>query len=304
MHRMPFVVLLLLLVAALEAGCPSSENGCITPDAELDADAIADDGGTDADVPEALPTCTPPTVSCGDGTHSEYGICVPDTDGLAVAGGSFGMGAAGGTDVPLHNVTLADFFIDRTEVTNAGYRACVAAGCCTPPTYDGSYSGREPYYGAGRYDAFPVVFVTWNQAQQYCTGLGKRLPTEAQWEFAARGTDGRTYPWGSTPPTAVLANFVGALSGDTARVAYHSDGASPVGAQDMAGNVWEWVNDWYSETYYTTSPASDPPGPDTGIGRVARGGSFVSPADQLFAYTRMWFLPTDSYSTVGFRCAW
>jgi formylglycine-generating enzyme required for sulfatase activity len=304
MHRKPFLVLLLVLVAALDAGCPSSENGCVTPDAELDADATGDEGGTDADVPEVLPTCTPPTVSCGDGQHSEYGICVPDTDELAVSGGSFDMGAAGGTDVPLHNVTLAAFLIDRTEVTNARYQACVSAGCCIPPTYDGSYSGREPYFGVSRYDNYPVVFVGWDQARQYCAGLGKRLPTEAQWEFAARGTDGRTFPWGSNPPTTTLAHFDEALEGDTAQVAYHSTGASPCGAMDMAGNVWEWVADWYGETYYTTSPASDPPGPDTGIARVVRGGSFASPADQLFAYARMWFLPADSYSSVGFRCAW
>jgi formylglycine-generating enzyme required for sulfatase activity len=284
------------------AGC-SDDGGCPEPDGG-GGDTPTDQGGDvepEADVP---PTCTPPEITCDSGMHAVYGLCVPDADDLQVAGGAFDMGVTGGTDFPLHNVTLAAFNLDRLEVSNALYQACVGSGCCTPPTYDGSYSAREPYYGNLRYADYPVIFVTWAQAQQYCAGLGKGLPTEAQWEFAARGTDGRTYPWGTTTPTSANAHFNVGLDGDTASVGSHGAGVSPAGAEDLAGNVWEWVGDWYSATYYTESPAADPPGPATGAARVVRGGSFGSGAEQLFSYYRMWFLPGESYSNVGFRCAW
>jgi formylglycine-generating enzyme required for sulfatase activity len=292
--------ILLLVCSCLLAGCSDGNGGCPAFDGGVDTPA---DHGGDVE-PDVPPVCTPPTVECADGTHAVYGLCVPDTDDLSVAAGTFDMGVSGGVDVPLHSVTLSAFFLDRTEVTNAQYQACVDAGCCARPTYDGSYSGREPYFGNLRYGSYPVVFVTWEQARQYCEGLGKRLPTEAQWEFAARGADGRTYPWGSATPTAANAQFGQGLDGDTAAVGMHTAGISPAGAEDMAGNVWEWVADWYSATYYTASPGTDPAGPADGIARVVRGGSFGSTAEQLFSYYRMWFLPSESYSNVGFRCAW
>jgi eukaryotic-like serine/threonine-protein kinase len=300
------------------AGC--KENSCPTPDggnggdadtdtdadndvdADTDADADADaDADSDADEPPRV--CTIPDVDCDEGDHAEYGLCVANSEEVAVAGGTFEMGAPTGTEFPAHSVTVSDFTIDRTEITNERYQACVEAGCCDPPSYDGSYSAREPYFGNDEYDRFPVIFITWDQALEYCEGLGKRLPTEAQWEFAARGEDARPFPWGTDPPSRSRANYDNAIDGDTAAVGTYDDGATPLGLVDMAGNVWEWVADWYSASYYDDSPSTDPPGPASGVARVARGGSFGSTEAQLYSFYRANFLPTETYSNVGFRCA-
>jgi len=255
------------------------------------------DGGSDA------PVCTPPEVECDSGEYGAYGLCIPDTEELTVAAGSFEMGAPGGPDFPAHDVTLSEFAIDRTEVTNAQYAACVDAACCTPPAYDGSYSGRQPYFGNAEYADYPVIFVSWEQARQYCEGIGKRLPSEAEWEYAARGHDGRPYPWGTHPPTLDRANFDAPWLGDTDEVGTHAAGGSAFDAEDMAGNVWEWVNDWYGATYYADGPEEDPTGPETGDMRVVRGGSFASTETELLSYYRSMFMPNESYSNVGFRCA-
>jgi len=214
------------------------------------------------------------------------------------------MGAPSGSDfVPLHSVSVSAFKLDKYEVTNARFQLCVDAGCCDPPRYDGSYTGREPYYGNAAFGFWPVVFVSWDQAKQYCEGAGKRLPTEAEWEYAARGDDGRLFPWGSNTPDGSLANFGGARDGDTAQVGSYAAGASPFGVDDMAGNVWEWVADWYDPGYYGASPAADPKGPDSGLAKVARGGSFGSDATTLYSFYRGVYLPEDSYANLGFRCA-
>jgi formylglycine-generating enzyme required for sulfatase activity len=213
------------------------------------------------------------------------------------------MGLLNSAEYPQHTVTLSAFTIDRFEVTNEKYQSCVQAGCCEPPTYNGSYTGREHYYGSVDFYDYPVIFVTWEMAAQYCAGLDKRLPTEAEWEYAARGDDGRTFPWGSDSPSVTEANFGGAQDGDTEAVGSYVDGASPFGAEDMAGNVWEWVADWYDRDYYNQSPANDPPGPATGLMRVARGGSFASEPDTLYSYYRMHYVPSESFATLGFRCA-
>jgi serine/threonine-protein kinase len=301
-------LLVIVLPLGIAGSCTSGGSSC-PPEDVADGGGDAEEAGADADADadaeaETPPACSPPGVSCDEGWHPEYGLCLADGEELEVAAGGFDMGAEGGDDLPLHHVTLAAFTIDRTEITVARYAACVAAGCCTPPTYDGSYSGREPYYGNEEFAEYPVIFVTWEQARRYCEGLGKRLPTEAQWEFAARGTDWRPYPWGTDGPSRSLANYDRPReNGDTQPVGAHESGASPYGALDMAGNVWEWVNDWYDPAYYATSPEADPPGPETGVARVVRGGSFASSEDELFAFYRLSFLPAESLATVGFRCA-
>jgi eukaryotic-like serine/threonine-protein kinase len=177
-----------------------------------------------------------------------------------------------GTESPQHSVYLDAFWIDRTEVANSLYAKCVAAGACDPLNDISSYS-RTSYYGNSQFADYPVIYVNWNMASAYCSWAGRRLPSEAEWEKAARGTDGRLYPWGDQAPSSSLVSFAW-NQGDTAEVGSYPAGASPYGALDMAGNVWEWVNDWYDENYYESSPSENPQGPSSGDDRGLRGGSW------------------------------
>ena len=165
---------------------------------------------------------------------------------------------------------------------------------CTPPMH-------SPRYGAAGYASHPVMGVTWFQAQEYCAWAGRRLPTEAEWERAARGTDGRLYPWGEAAPVSNLLNFNHHVD-DTTEVGQHPAGASPYGALDMAGNVWEWVADWYDSDYYATSPVEYPPGPASGNIRVLRGGAWGAEARAVRAANRFWAFPGRN-DLDGFRCA-
>jgi formylglycine-generating enzyme required for sulfatase activity len=215
-------------------------------------------------------------------------------------------------DKPQHTVYLDSFWIDRTEVTNAQFRKCVEAGACQAPT---TCEWGDPTYNDGDKADHPVVCVICNQAQAYCQWAGARLPTEAEWEKAARGTAGRIYPWGNTFDGTKV-NFCdrnceydwkdSAIDDGYARTApvgHYLAGASPYGALDMSGNVWEWVNDWYSSTYYSVSPDSNPQGPDTGEWKVLRGGSWNGNRNAVRAANRSYRYPTTRYSLIGFRCA-
>ena len=213
--------------------------------------------------------------------------------------GAFVMGCNADVDTrceadefPAHEVRLAAFVIDRDEVSQARYSACVEADACTLPSGD---------FDPNTTPDLAVTFVTWEQADTFCAWEGKRLPTEAEWELAARGDDGRIYPWGNQPPDCSLANVFGC--GDAVLpVGGRPAGASPFGVLDMAGNVMEWVADWYDESYYAASPSVDPMGPDSGAYRVKRGGSYMGDVDTVRVSNRVTGFPLP-LPNLGFRCA-
>lgn len=209
---------------------------------------------------------------------------------VAVPAGEFRMGCdvanaevygCSAKDTPLHKVWLDGFSIDKYEVTNAQYRACVEAGECRPPRKTVSLQ-RERYFDSEQFNDFPVLYVSHWDAQDYCGWRGKRLPSEAEWEKAARGPiDTRIFPWGNEFPDCTRANFtedfydddIYFCGGDTMAVGSHPAGASPYGAMDMAGNVFEWVEDNYKENYYASSPYRNPIA-QSGDYFTIRGGSY------------------------------
>jgi formylglycine-generating enzyme required for sulfatase activity len=213
-----------------------------------------------------------------------------------VPAGEFTMGGdeGGENEYPAHTVYLNAFYIDKYEVTNAQYRQCVEAGVCDKPRY-------TTYYGNADCAQYPVVYVSWNDADVYCRWAGKRLPTEAKWEKAARGTDGRMYPWGEGIDCD-HAQY-SSCPGDILPVGSKPAGASPYGPLDMAGNVYEWVADWYDSGYYSQSPARNPLGPDSGTYKVLRGGSWYYPQRCARCAFRDPYYPWGRLNRVGFRCA-
>lgn len=208
-----------------------------------------------------------------------------DTDGMIqvyIPAGSFQMGGldphAAKDEKPVHKVDMKGYWIDKVEVTNAMYLLCVQAGECSPPQNISSES-RPSYFNNPEFNDYPVVNVTWESAKKYCEWAGRRLPTEAEWEYAARGNTINTFPWGEQKPDGTYANF-NYMQGDTSRVGNFAAGASPFGILDMAGNVTEWTNDFYNAEFYTSGAASNPTGPNTRanyFNRVARGGSYADP---------------------------
>jgi serine/threonine-protein kinase len=241
--------------------------------------------------------------------------------GVLIPAGTMRMGGldvfAENDELPYHNVTLKAFWLDQTEVTNGMYALCVQASVCNLPRKLSSLK-RPSYFGKPEFQDYPVIQITWTDARAYCAWAGRRLPTEAEWERAARGDDFRTYPWGDEPPSARYANY-GNLVRDTSRVGSYSAGASPFGALDMAGNVWEWVSDFYDSDYYLGSPTTGPQGPAENNGhyeRVIRGGSFQDEWVSIRLSNRGYELgpnPRAPYGSldlagrtsakIGFRCA-
>jgi formylglycine-generating enzyme required for sulfatase activity len=238
-------------------------------------------------------TCASQVQATGSKTHWY------DTSTLIyVPPGEFDMGIPGGADNPEHRVLLDDFWIYKTEVTNAMYAACVSAGGCSIPGPDPSL----PNYTDPELASNPVVGVTYAQSATYCAWVQGRLPTEAEWEKAARSTDGRTFPWGEQTPDCERANFDPCEDDKLNSVTDHPMGASPYEGLDFAGNASEWVLDWYKATYYTESPAQNPTGPTSGEFRSVRGGSFKSIADEIRTYTRSSDNPLVVRADLGFRC--
>jgi eukaryotic-like serine/threonine-protein kinase len=284
---------------------------------------------------QILSKTSPQPVPSGNGSTQ-----ISDKDGmtmLRVPAGEFVMGSNTGADSekPEHTVYLDAFWIDQTEVTNAMFQKFAdATGYRTDTEKTGSgrvfdlttkkwtetkgvdwLHPRGPVSSQSGPD-HPIVQISWNDAAAYCAWAGRRLPTEAEWEKAARGSDRRTYPWGNQPVAGNLLNFadrtleINAADKNvddsyqfTAPVGHYPAGASPYGAFDMAGNVWEWVADWYDETYYASSPAKNPTGPASGTARVMRGGSWDVDALWVTTTRRGGYDLYHGSSNIGFRCA-
>ena len=220
-----------------------------------------------------------------------------------VSAGAFRMGRDGiealEDERPAHPVWLDDYVMDVYEVTVGRYAAFLSATGRMPPMF---WEQADPVQHHDR----PIIGVNWDDADACCRWAGKRLPTEAEWEKAARGTDNRLYPWGDQQPTPDLANY--ALG---ARFSYgqvlmpvgrYERGKSPYGIYELAGNVWEWVQDWYEGSYYERSPERNPQGPDHGQFKVLRGGSWSELPKYLLTYGRFKLPPSTQNSYTGFRC--
>jgi len=212
---------------------------------------------------------------------------------VKVPAGEFTMGSNSGSkdEKPVHRVYLDEFHMDKYEVTNEQYNQCVSAGTCSSnKKFNGFTDPRQP-----------VVGVNWSQADTYCKWAKKRLPTEAEWEKTARGTDGRTYPWGEGIDCS-KANYSKCGHEKTKPVGLYPSGASSYGAMDMAGNVWEWCSDWYDKKYYRNSPNRNPKGPSSGSYRVLRGGGWGYAPFNLRASLRGRYYPSVGGNYIGFRC--
>jgi formylglycine-generating enzyme required for sulfatase activity len=228
----------------------------------------------------------------------EKGIQQPEGMAL-IPRGEFVMGADHGPPDarPVHRVTLSAYWIDRHEATNSDYRRCLSDGVCTAPKDRQRFDDRQ-------HGDHPVTNVTWKQAYTYCQWRGGRLPTEAEWEKAARGPEGWRYPWGNSEgPIKTRRDRMAAGPNGTTPVGASGDTRSPYGLFDMVGNVWEWVKDWYAEDYYAAMPSHDPQGPLSGTFRVLRGGDWSQSPLELRASFRGWDDMTYWGPTLGFRCA-
>ncbi len=249
--------------------------------------------------PTASPTATPvPTPTLGVGSRwtrpGDRMVMV------YIPAGSFLMGSESGDadERPLHQVQLDAFWMDRHEVTNEMYRLCVSARVCEQPAVLGAFE--DP-----RYADYPVAYVSWYDAQTYCQWMGGRLPTEAEWEYAARGgLEGMMYPWGNEEPvcTPHAPNGAQYRACGTELAPVMTYGPNGYGLFDMAGNVWEWVMDWYQADYYRVSPVRQPLGPEFGVARVLRGGSRINYALELRVANRSWNTPATKRGYIGFRC--
>ncbi len=259
---------------------------------------------TPAPAPTLIPTTTPapsPTPGVGATRTSQKDDMVL----MYVPAGEFKMGTTPIestliNEKPQHVVFVDAFWMDKTEITNARYALCVNDGKCAPPTLTQSAT-RPRYYGNLDFNNYPLIGLTWDEAKNYCAWAGQRLPTEAEWEKAARGVTNWTYPWGNTSPDSTVLNF-GRMIGDTSEVNKYPKGSSQYGIWDLAGNVSEWIADWYDEKYYEASPAKNPTGAATGQTRVVRGGAWDFPPQGLRAAQRQGANPLTRAYNVGFRC--
>ena len=256
------------------------------------------------------PTPVPANTATATPTELPYVMEVNSKDQaemVLVPSGEFTMGSDSqsdpyfwGAEGPEHLVFLDEYYIYRTEVTTDMYQDCVEAQACPKPAQSISAS-HEEYFGNSEYADYPVIYVSWVGAVSYCKWVGGDLPTEAQWEKAARGTDARLFPWGDDPSADSTANW---NFTDTLLVGTFPEGISPYGALDMAGNVLEWVLDRFQSGFYSVSPFENPVGPAGGNRRVIRGGAWHhSDISALRTVARASMNENYTGNDIGFRCA-
>jgi formylglycine-generating enzyme required for sulfatase activity len=247
--------------------------------------------------PTTQPTASPMAVIGSTKTSPIDGMLL-----VYVPEGEFEMGSsrdgARAEEKPAHMVYLSAYWIDSIEVTNEMYAKCVNAGICSRPLSSGSNT-RDRYFEQSNYKDYPVIWVRWEDAFTYCSWADRRLPTDAEWEKAARANNDWLYPWGNSID-CTRANYH-SCNVDTTRVGSYPEGKSSYGVLDMAGNVWEWVSDWWDGYYYRSSPYQNPTGPLTGNSHSIRGGSWSNTPSNLTVTIR----PNDNShrDNLGFRCA-
>lgn len=313
MKKLYFVLVALAIVLSACGGSGQAQPTAISlPTAAPTNEPNVNPTAKPANAPDAGTERTSPSdgmiqVYIPDGTFLRGGV---DTD-------------AASNEIPSANVTMTGFWMDKLEVTNGMYKLCVDAGVCQLPHYADKTvlksATRDPYFGTTEYADYPVIYVTWTDANAYCNWAGRQLPTEAQWEYAARGGSPslNIYPWGTQRPDPSIANFVESGLGDTSRVGSYPNGASPFGILDMSGNVAEWVSDFYDMKYYQLNNVNNPTGPikTSEFMRVVRGGHYgdlwktlrvsfrstmMGPNPEAQKGTDRWY--GLSAPSVGFRC--
>ena len=288
----------------------SPPTNTVTPLPPMDTATLAP-----ADESTAIPSSTEASPPAPSETPTQEGLAsvIRDESGaemLLVEAGTFLMGSntSESDEAPAHILLIDDFYIDKYEVTNADYKVCVDSQNCSLPK-------NTAFYLSAMDRNHPVVFVSWEMADQYCAWRDARLPTEAEWEKAARGTNNFIYPWGNKFDGGAL-NFcdmdctkswadqsVRDHYTMTAPVGLYPDGVSVYNIFDMAGNATEWVADWYAKDYYSNSPKENPLGPESGTDRVLRGGSWFDRYLGVRTFVRSHLRPNVAYNYTGFRCA-
>jgi sulfatase modifying factor 1 len=274
-------------------GLPEAEEN---PEKQESAPPEEAGAGTPADLPAAGPVeAKPAEIRPPGGAEAE---ALKNIETVLIPGGSFLMGTDGPDarpdEKPVHRVTIASFRMDRYEVTVGQFRNfCSATGRDFP---------EQPGWSR---DDHPVVNVTWDDANAYCEWLGRRLPTEAEWEYAARGgVEGRVYPWGDAFDCRMCNARGSECDGYEHTAPAGRFPPNGYGLYDVAGNVWEWCRDWFGADYYAASPAANPAGPDSGEYRVVRGGSFYFNIEAYYrSANRHNSNPAFRYIDLGFRCA-
>jgi len=322
-HRRIIVCLGIIIASIVLASCELPDTACVDEDGDnyYAIDHINCPQGNDCDDNHA--TVYPGAPELCDGIDNQ---CIGDTghgsvdegydacgDMAQIPTGCFEMGDhfddGNIYDSPVHNVCISAFEMDMHEVTNSEYAECVGDGGCTPPIHTDSFS-RETYYGDPVYNDYPVIWVDWYQATDYCTWAGKRLPTEAEWEYAARGgLSGKRYPWGDTisGSDANYGDSGDPWDNDTSPVGYYA--ANGYGLYDMSGNVYEWINDLWDPFYYQycidNGIVNNPPGPASGTAPVVRSGSWYigTIVQRVASRTFGQFNPPGHCNHLGFRCA-